>query len=171
MGGNLEIRPARAADEAAITALHARCIGDVFVGLYAPPAEVRAKVQRSWTGPIGAPRPRHALLVASRAGSVIGFTAVGPARDAGCDADTVGELLVVLLDAAERGSGTGSALVDAGEQELRASGFAVAKLWVIPENAPAVRCYERRGWTLDGAQRTRDYGGREIGSVRYEKRL
>ena len=96
---------------------------------------------------------------------------MGPARDAGCDADTIGELRVVLLDAAERGSGAGSALVAAAERELRASGFAVAKLWVIPENAPAVRCYERRGWTLDGAQRTRDYGGREIGSVRYEKRL
>jgi GNAT superfamily N-acetyltransferase len=168
---DLEIRPARAADEEAITALHARCIGDALVGLYAPPAEVRADVQRSWTGPIGAPRPRHALLVASREGSVIGFVAVGPARDAGCDADTIGELRVVLLDAPERGSGAGSALIAAAERELRASGFAVAKLWVIPENAPAVRSYERRGWILDGAQRTRDYGGREIGSVRYEKPL
>ena len=102
---------------------------------------------------------------------MIGLTAVGPARDAGCDADTIGELRVVLLDASERRSGTGSALVAAAERELRASGFAVAKLWVIPENAPAVRCYERRGWTPDGAQRIQDYGGREIGSVRYEKRL
>jgi GNAT superfamily N-acetyltransferase len=171
VGGDLAIRRARAGDEEAITALHARCIGDALIGLYDPPAVERAWVQLGWTGPIGAPRPRHALLVAERGGRTIGFTAVGPSRDADCDAATIGELRVILLDASARGGGVGSALVGAAERELRASALAVAKLWVIPENAAAVRCYERCGWSPDGARRTTDFGGREIGSVRYEREL
>jgi RimJ/RimL family protein N-acetyltransferase len=172
VGPDLTIRPARAADEAAITALHARCIGDALAGMYDPPAQERAKVQRGWTGPMGAPHPRHALLVAERSGSVIGFVAVGPTRDGDCDSDTIGELRVILLDPSDRGSGVGSALVAVAERAMREdSGFAVAKLWVIPENARAVRCYDRCGWHPDGTTRTTDFGGREIASVRYEKQL
>ena len=82
---DVTIRPATAADEAAVTAIHARCIGDAFAGRYVPPAEERAERQRSWARPLGAPDPRHAWLVAEQAGAVVGFAAVGPARDADVD--------------------------------------------------------------------------------------
>lgn len=169
--GAVTIRSAQAADEGAITALHARCIGDAFAGKYFPPDEERAERQQSWTGPIGSPYPRHALLVAQHAGDVIGFVAVGPARDPDRDSATVGELRVVLVDAHERGSGVGFVLIAAGERAMRESGLLAATLWVVPENAQAVRCYERCGWSADGTERLGDFDGREIRSVRYEKRL
>ena len=171
MGTDVTIRPATAGDEAAITELHARCIADAFAGRYFPPEAERAERQASWTGPIGAPHPRHALLVAQRAGAVVGFVAVGPARDADRDAATTGELLTVLVDAGARGIGVGRALIAEAERAMTDSDFGEATLWVLPDNAQAVRCYERCGWRPDGAERLTDFGGREIRSVRYARRL
>lgn len=164
------IRAARPGDERAIHAVHARCIGDAFAGKYFPPEEERAERQRWWAGPIGSPGFRHALLVAERIGRVVGIVAVGPSRNP-LAGGSVGELRVVLLDVGERGSGVGSALVAAGERAMFRSGFSVATLWVLPENTQAVCCYKRCGWHADGAERVDSFGGREITSVRYEKRL
>lgn len=171
MGPDVTIRPATAADEAAVTDLHARCIGDAFAGRYFPPEEERAERQRSWAGPIGAPHPRHALLVAEQAHRVVGFVAVGPARGADLDSAMTGELRVILVDARERGLGVGSALIAGAERAMQESGFLDATLWVLPENAQAMRCYERCGWRAGGTERITDFGGREIRSVRYERPL
>jgi len=102
---------------------------------------------------------------------VIGFAAMGPARDGDVDAATTGELRVVLVEARARGLGVGSALIGAAERALRDSGFLAATLWVLPDNAQAVRCDERCGWRAGGSERITDFGGREIRSVRYERRL
>jgi GNAT superfamily N-acetyltransferase len=130
-----------------------------------PPAEERAERQRSWAGPLDAPHPRHAWLVAEQAGRVVGFAVVGPARDGDLDAATTGELRIVLVEARARGLGVGSALIAAAERALRDSSFLAATLWVLPDNAQAVRCYERCGWRAGASKRT------EIRSVRYERRL
>jgi ribosomal protein S18 acetylase RimI-like enzyme len=171
VGADVTIRSATAADEAAITDLHARCIGDAFAGRYVPPAEERAERQSGWAGLIGAPHPRHALLLAESAGCVVGFVAVGPARDADCDSATSAELRVILVDARERRLGVGSALIASAERAMQASGFSDATLWVLPDNAQAVRCYERCGWRADGTERITDFGGSEIRSVRYRRPL
>ena len=46
---DVTIRPVTAADEAAVTEIHASCIADAFAGRYFPPAEERA--ERSGRGP------------------------------------------------------------------------------------------------------------------------
>jgi len=171
VGADVTIRPAAAADEAVVTDLHARCIGDVFVGRYFPPAEQRAERQSGWAGPIGAPYSRHALLVAEQAERVVGFVAVGPARDPDRDSARTGELRVILVDARERGLGVGSALIAGSERAMQQSGFSDATLWVLPENAQAVRCYERCGWRAGDAERITNFGGIEFRSVRYERLL
>lgn len=122
-------------------------------------------------GADGAPHPRHALLVAEHAERVIGFAAVGPARDPDRDSATTGELRVILVDAGKRGSGVGTALICGAERAMQASGFSHATLWVLPENAEAVRCYERCGWRSDGTARTTNFDSGEIRSVRYEHSL
>lgn len=172
--GEVTVRPATVEDQGPIHALHARCLGDAFVGLlggYVPASEQRGRHERSWTGPIGSPHPRHALLVAERFQRVVGFVAVGPTRDADGDRQTTGELRAAMVDDWARGIGVGSALVAAGEQAMRESGFSVATLWVIPANTRAVRCYERLGWGADGTEKLDELGGREIQAVRYRKRL
>ena len=141
------------------------------MGRYSPPAQERAERQSGWAGPIGAPHPRHALLVAEQAGRVVGFVAVGPARDPDRDSARTGELRVILVDARERGSGVGSALIAGAERAMQESGFSDATLWVLPENARAVRCYERCGWRAGDTERITNFGGNEIRSVRYERPL
>jgi ribosomal protein S18 acetylase RimI-like enzyme len=171
---DVTVRPARADDEQAIHELAARCLPDAFAGLvgdYLPPRDERMRRERSWTGPVGAPHPRHALLVAERSGRLVGFAAAGPTRDADGDGRTTGELRVVMVAAGDRGAGVGRELLAAGERAMRRCGLRVATLWVVPENVGAARCYERCGWTADGAERLGDFGGRMIRSVRYRKRL
>jgi GNAT superfamily N-acetyltransferase len=46
-----------------------------------------------------------------------------------------------------RGSGVGSRLLAAGEQQIAARGHAVAHLRVVADNEPARRFYAARGWT------------------------
>jgi ribosomal protein S18 acetylase RimI-like enzyme len=170
----LRIRPATAEDERVIHALHARCFRNLFAGLlgdWVAPSEQRADRERSWTGPIGAPRERHALLLAERRQRVIGLVAVGPTRDAEGDRRTTGELMTIMVDANQRGLGVGSALMTAGERAMRTHGLALATLWVVPENTPAVRLYERCGWAPDDTKKLMDIGGQEITAVRYRKTL
>jgi GNAT superfamily N-acetyltransferase len=171
---SVTIRASGAGDERAIDALHARCLPDLFAGLlgdYAAPLEERIERARGWAGPIGSPHPRHELLVAERARRLIGFAAVGPTRDAGEDTATTGELRVIIVDAGERGTGVGAALIGAGERAMREAGLSAATLWVIPANARAVRCYERCGWRADGAEKRIEVGGRSLRAIRYGKRL
>lgn len=170
----LAVRPARADDADATHILHSRCFVDLFAGLlgdYLPLNEERADRERSWTGPIGSPSDRHALLVAERCDRVIGFIAVGPTRDSDHDGRTTGELRTVMVDRSDRGLGVGRALIAAGERAMRDCRFSIVTLWVLPENLRAVRCYERCGWRPDGAERLGDYGGHAIRSVRYRKPL
>jgi GNAT superfamily N-acetyltransferase len=168
------IRISGADDEGAIHALHARCIPDLFAGLlgeYIPPLEQRIERARGWCGPIGAAHPRHALLVAERAQRLIGFVGVGPSRDGDEDAATTGELRVVIVDASERGTGVGAALIAAGERAMREAGLSVATLWVVRDNTRAIRCYKRCGWHADGTEKLVEVGGRSIAAIRYRKHL
>jgi|RhiMetdeSRZDD1v2_1073273.scaffolds.fasta_scaffold531459_3 diamine N-acetyltransferase len=168
------IRPATAEDEGVIHALHARCFSDLFAGLlggWIAPDEHRADRERSWTGPIGSPSGRHALLLAERRGCVVGFVAVGPTRDVDRDRRTTGELMTIMVDASQRGFGVGSALMAAGERAMRAYGLTLATLWVVPENAQAVGLYEHCGWVVDGTQKRMSIGGQELTAARYQKAL
>jgi GNAT superfamily N-acetyltransferase len=167
----ISIRRARAEDQFALQNLHARWIGDVFVGMYVPSDAERVLREQSWTGPIGTPHPRHSMLVAESRGQLVGFTAVGPTRDPDDDPRIVGELKIIIVNAAHRGAGIGSRLITAGEREMRDSGFSAATLWVIPENARAVRVYEHCGWNSDDTERLTNFAGREIRSLRYRKQL
>jgi ribosomal protein S18 acetylase RimI-like enzyme len=173
-GCALGVRPATADDADVLHNIHARCFTDIFAGLlgeYIPPSPERAERERSWTGPIGSPHDRHALLMAERCDRVIGFAAVGPTRDADHDQRTTGELRTVMVDTSHRGLGIGRTLIAASERALRAYEFRIATLWVVPENLIAIRCYERCGWRPDGAQRWGNYGGRAIRSIRYHTAL
>jgi len=168
------IRPARSEDEHAIGALHVACFDDLFAGLLVdclPPADERAERERSWTGPIGCPRDRHALLVAERVARVCGFVAVGPTRDADGDRETRGELRTVMVADDERAMGVGRALLGAAERAMRDHGFSSATLWVVPQNASAVRCYERCGWHGDGSDNLITVSGHDVRAVRYHKQL
>jgi ribosomal protein S18 acetylase RimI-like enzyme len=90
------------------------------------------------------------VLVAERAGAVVGFASAMGSRDDDAAAST-GEVLTVYVTREAAGTGTGRALLRAAEDALRTRGFTRATLWVLTSNDRARSFYERNGWAWDGA--------------------
>ncbi len=109
------------------------------------------------------------VRVAELAGDIGGFIATGAPADDPSNSK-VGELWANYLLPDWRGTGTGSALHQAGIDAL-ASRFDEAILWVLAGNARARAFYERHGWHADGARKTATIGGAAVDEVRYRRRL
>jgi ribosomal protein S18 acetylase RimI-like enzyme len=165
----VRVRPAAAADAAAMGRLHVRAWQAAYRGqmpddfLDGLRAEDRSA---GWERYLSRGPARTAVLVAEQAGGVTGFASVGPAEDP----QGIGELYAINVDPAHWGTGAGRALLVAAQAELARLGFDEAVLWVLPGNARARRFYELGGWVADGARRTADVLGVTVPEVRYRRR-
>lgn len=159
------VRPATSADADAIGEIHVRSWqhayagdlpDDVLAGLSVPDR------QRAWrdrlTALAGTDRPAEHVFVATAGGTVVGFTIVGPNRDADADPDT-GELYAIYLLPERQGRGIGRLLNDRGLAALAADGYRAATLWVLAGNDQAQGFYRRMGWTADGTTKTDTVAG------------
>ncbi|MEJ8282017.1 mycothiol synthase [Pseudonocardia spirodelae] len=108
-------------------------------------AELAAREAEDWFDPAG-------FLLAVRTGdegTVLGYhwTKVHPAADE----SAMGEVYVLGVDPAAHGGGLGRALTLAGLHHLHGRGLDTVLLYVEADNAPAVRVYERLGFTVHAA--------------------
>jgi mycothiol synthase len=123
-------------------------------------ADLDLREREPWFDPDG-------FFLAERGGKVVGFhwtkihgrnpaepAAGGPARADGSGAgpaghghEPIGEVYVVGVDPAERGSGLGRALTVIGLRYLRSAGLSEVMLYVDEANTPAIRLYESLGFT------------------------
>ena len=108
------------------------------------------------------------MTVAERDGRLVGFSYLGP-DDAGEPA--TGLLNAIHLEPGERGRGTGRELMIDALDAIRARGWSRAALWVLRENAPARRFYERGGWAADGVEREAEIGWAVTHQLRYARDL
>jgi GNAT superfamily N-acetyltransferase len=146
-----------AADADGVARVHERAWAAAYRGLLPDEALAERSVdarRAQWAAFLAGGEPEgHVTLVAERDGEVVGFAALGPARDVDLDRTTVGELEALNVDPEAWGSGVGRALVAETCRALRRSGFSRAVLWVLTENERARRFYEQLGWEVEGAER------------------
>ena len=96
------------------------------------------------------------MWVALGNAGITGFVRVGPVLDEG--ADEVGLIYLLYVLPEQWGRGVGTALMQAGMQELRKLGMREAILWVLRDNLRARRFYEQLGWTPNRRTVSEDYG-------------
>jgi GNAT superfamily N-acetyltransferase len=136
----LRVRPAATSDLEVLV----RLLGQLFsieADFHADPER-----QRLGLALLLAERRRAAVLVAERRGAVVGMVT---AQLAVSTAEGGRSALVedMIVDEAERGMGAGRALLEAIEEWARRSGATRLQLLADRENAPALRFYERMGWS------------------------
>jgi hypothetical protein len=152
------IRPAGAADAAAIAALHVASWRSAYRGML-PDAYLDGPIEAEraayWQATLAQPAPGDAVLLAPGAGFVAGFAAP--------DGDALLDNLHVLP--ARRGGGLGAALLVAVARALAAGGARAMHLWVFDANAGARRFYERHG-AVPTAQRVAELFGASVPETR-----
>ena len=160
------VRPARPEDAEAIARVHVETWRTAYA--HALTAETlaqmdvgeRAEAWRQWLG------GQNATFVGEVDGEVRGFVNVGASRDH----PGLGELYAIYVQPEAWGTGLGTTLIDRGEEELRARGFAEATLNVLADNPRARRFYERQGWVRGETFRS-TFLGHEVELARHRKQL
>ena len=143
------VRLALPAEGQAIAVLQTRWLDQL--GFEHPHAE---QMTLAWTEAILAP-PLAAfrVLVAVEAGAqVVGFAAIGPSDDPDAE-PTDGLIGEFLIDAAHRGRGHGSRLMQACADTLRTDGFERATWWLATTDDQLRGFAQSAGWEPDGAHR------------------
>jgi ribosomal protein S18 acetylase RimI-like enzyme len=144
-------RNAEPVDAPALGALHVASWRETYAGLL--PAEFldglspdrRGEV---WSAVLQDPSIHGATAVclAERDGEAVGFGACGSQRDAALQArGFTGEIGAVYVLRCCQGAGVGGALMRLMARALFEAGHAGASLWVLRDNIPARRFYERLG--------------------------
>lgn len=142
----LTTRPAALGDAPPIARIYSEGIADRVATFETEPrsaAEVRAL--------LAAKHATHPAVVAERGGEVVAFAWIGPYSDRPCYAG-IGEFSVYVAREA-RGTGAGTAALDALLDACERRGFWKLVSKVFPENAASRRLCARRGFTEVGLHR------------------
>ncbi len=91
---------------------------------------------------------KEGILVAKEEDRVIGFLGYG---NRGAEAPGIGEVFALYVLPEYHGKGVGLSLMKAGIRQLAA--YDEICLWVLKENARAIRFYEKCGFVPDGAEK------------------
>lgn len=166
----IQLRRAVPEDAAALAAVEVHCWRATYRGLM-PDAFLdelsEAEKADAWRqnllkhGPSG----RKRVWVAPGDAGISGFVRVGPVMDDG----EVGLIYLLYVVPEQWSRGVGTALMQAGMQDLRDLGMHEATLWVLRDNLRARRFYEHLGWMPDGRTASEDYGGILLEALCYRR--
>lgn len=108
--------------------------------------------------------------VAVEGEDVVGFVAIGPARDEDLP-ESVAEIWAIYVAPMWWRKGVGSALYHFAETSLKQQGFESIVLWVLADNQPARAFYEAVGFRVDGKAKHIKRQHKTLNVVRYKKIL
>jgi GNAT superfamily N-acetyltransferase len=166
----VQLRPATAADQAAVGALHHRSRATAYADLLDDPESFAAygpeKFVAWWTERWKWEQETHRMTVAEDDGELAGFSYIGPSETPGA-----AELYAIHLDPARVGTGVGRLLMVRALRELPEFGAGRAVLWVLEGNTVARRFYENGGWSPDGATRVEPINDQPLAQLRYSHPL
>jgi ribosomal protein S18 acetylase RimI-like enzyme len=168
-----QLRPGRPSDARAVAELVIEAWQAAYRGIL-PDAlldglQVEPRMRR-WQARLERQPP--ATLVLERAGQLLGLVWFGPCRDAADAEEAVGELNAVYVAAGHWRRGHGSTLMDGALAALREMGCVEVTLWVLRDNARAIRFYERHGFQADGGRKIeRREHGAELHEIRLRRPL
>ena len=158
---NIEIKPMRTDDEIRGKAyVHWRSWHEAYKGIVSDSYLEDMTLEKC--GKIAFDWPDD-LIVAKDGGRVVGFAGYGDS--AGSPGD--GEIYALYVLSEYYGTGLGGRLMDAALEKLGARGRVY--LWVLKENARAIRFYEKCGFRADGEEKyLESLGAAEIRMVRQD---
>ncbi|WP_193605503.1 GNAT family N-acetyltransferase [Nocardioides dongkuii] len=162
---DVSVRVAWAEDAPAIAALQLRAWPELYGGLVPAEAfptgpDAVAAATEAWRAALTKPvDARNRVLVALERNRVCGFAITGPASDPDLDPVADGELAEVTVDAAERGRGHGSRLLQAAADTMVADRFTRAVTWTVASDDALRAFLVAAGWGADGAHRELDLDG------------
>jgi L-amino acid N-acyltransferase YncA len=101
--------------------------------------------------------PDKIIFVAEdREGKIVGFSALGPSRDADANPNTA-EVSAIYVHPEKWKKGIGRALLSASLDHVRKCEFDQLTLWVLEANQRARSFYESFGFIQDGAMKDDDH--------------
>ena len=162
----IAIRPATEADLPAMVAIKHDAGVAAWPHILPPEVVEQLPFPERWAIAILDPDPRVSVLAVEADGRVVGFAVTRPSGDADAGAYT-GELDAFFADPEAWGLGVGRTLLAAAVEALGRAGFSEATLWTAELNHRPRRIYEMAGWSTDGTDRRRSFGGVEFVELRY----
>jgi len=161
----LTIRRATAADVETVARLHVESWNVAYRGIM--PDDVIARTDLVWRTAFWIGRianPEWPVLLLEENHHAVAFCHMVSTTEPG-----VGEIPSIHVLPGLRGRGYGRRLLDHTLAEFRRRGIAAVTLWVLKENWPARRFYERLGFHADGG--ARHYPNTTVPEVRYRIQL
>jgi ribosomal protein S18 acetylase RimI-like enzyme len=169
---NVSIAVASSSDCRAIAQIHVDAWRAAYDGIV--PSDYLAALsvdqrETMWCTAVERGTPR--VLVARMDGDVVGWIAYGRCRDDGSGPD-VGEIWAIYAAPTLWSTGVGRALWDAARRDLQEQGYRSVTLWVIRDNARAIRFYERSGFAVEAnSAKEFELGGAQITELKLVARI
>jgi len=175
----IEVGAAQPQDALAIARVHVASWQSAYVGMI--PQDYLASLSvderaRAWRGTLA--QGATEVWIAREAPSdepgeeILGFVSFGARRASEPAAEPVGEITSLYVAPGHWGRGIGGALWLRARERLTAAGFATVMLWVLADNARAIRFYRAAGFREDpGSAGDIVVGGHPLRHVRYSRPL
>lgn len=166
------IRPADIDDAHAIATIHVRSWQHTYTDILPEDGLQNLSIEQrtqQWAGWLQDESSPTQTLVAENDEIIEGFASWGPSPDDDAEPGTV-MLYSIYVKPTSTSGGIGSALLEAAEVDMIASGATLGTLRVLEENDLARKFYEKHGWQLEPESNlVEEFYGMEMTTVRYRK--